>query len=179
MAGLGRESQGLAFPGMACPRRQATLSPTITVLVYNYSVASPAMLAGAEREAGRILWPGWLAGSLAGVPGSGGPPADPQGPLRESARGHRPSGLRVLGAAPAPHEQVPGQRLRFRRSIRFWPACITITRRVAPRAPTPSSRLPIFLGCAIAHRSTARTRTDAGAGGPRPLPSCACSRCRC
>ena len=29
--------------------------PTITVQIYNYSQASPAILAGAEREAGRIL----------------------------------------------------------------------------------------------------------------------------
>ena len=45
---------GLAFPGMAFPADNDA-SPTITVQIYNYSLASPTVLVGAEREAGRIL----------------------------------------------------------------------------------------------------------------------------
>jgi hypothetical protein len=45
---------GLAFPETAFAG-ESDSSPTITVLVANYSQASPAILAAAEREAGRIL----------------------------------------------------------------------------------------------------------------------------
>jgi hypothetical protein len=45
---------GLAFTGMAFPAESDAL-PTITVQVYNYSLASPTVLLEAEREAGRIL----------------------------------------------------------------------------------------------------------------------------
>jgi hypothetical protein len=45
---------GLAFPGTVCGTRAAP-DLTITVRVYKYTQASPAVLAGAEREAGQIF----------------------------------------------------------------------------------------------------------------------------
>jgi hypothetical protein len=40
---------------MLAEDRRIGESPAITILVYNYAPASPATLAGAEHEAGRIL----------------------------------------------------------------------------------------------------------------------------
>ena len=89
---------GLAFPGMAFPDENDA-SPTITVQIYNYSQASPTVLVGAEREAGRILRRGWLAGSLVGMSGRT-VQRYAQRTLRESARSHRPPATSAWRAHP-------------------------------------------------------------------------------
>jgi hypothetical protein len=53
-------------------------SPTMTVQIYNYSRASPAILARAEREAGRILREAGLRAVWLDCP-VGLPAAEPQG----------------------------------------------------------------------------------------------------
>jgi hypothetical protein len=69
-------------------------SPRITVLVYNYSRASPALLAEAECEAGRIMGKAGLRAVWLECP-RGTSTADPQGPCQKvrEATGLR---LRVL-----------------------------------------------------------------------------------
>src|SRR5271165_4116310 len=60
----------------------AESSPTIRIRVNNYTQATPAMLAGAEREAGRILGKAGLQTVWLDCP-AGHSTVDPQDPCRE------------------------------------------------------------------------------------------------
>lgn len=71
-------------------------SPAITVLVHNYSQASPAILARAEREAGRILGKAGLRVVWLECPRATST-ADPQGPCQRAAE-DTDMRLRVLSA---------------------------------------------------------------------------------
>jgi hypothetical protein len=86
---------GPAFPGMAFPAENDA-SPTITVQIYNYSLASPTVLVGAEREAGRILRMAGLRAVWLECP-VGPFTTGPQGHC-EKAPGATDLRLRVLGA---------------------------------------------------------------------------------
>ena len=86
---------GLAFPGMAFPDENDA-SPTITVQIYNYAQASPAVLKEAEREAGRILNEAGLRAVWLECP-VGPSTAGPQGPCQKAPEA-ADLRLRVLGA---------------------------------------------------------------------------------
>jgi hypothetical protein len=64
--------------GLACPKTvvasETDPRPTITVLVFNYSHASPAILVEAEREAGRIFEEAGLRVAWLGCPMPSGAP---------------------------------------------------------------------------------------------------------
>jgi len=86
---------GFAIPETVCASEN-DFSPTITVLVYNYSQASPAMLAGAEREAGRIMRKAGLRAVWLECP-NGRSTADPQEPCQRAIQA-TDIRLRVLSA---------------------------------------------------------------------------------
>jgi len=121
-------------------------SATITVQMYNYSRASPTVLTGAEREAGRILGeagvqPVWLECPV--EPSSVGP----EGPCKKApeATGIR---LRVL-AAPT---EIKVRDTIFGFTVHPVLASVYYE-HAARRAKSDDAEfeLPIILGCAIAH----------------------------
>jgi hypothetical protein len=136
---------GLGFPKAAFARNHNP-QPTITVQIYNYSQASPAMLVEAEREAGRILGavglrPVWVECSV--EPSTSGL----EGPCQK-APAATDLRLRVLGA---PVTNI------FRDTV-FGFAVHPVLASVyyeyaARRAKTDNAEFeaPIILGCAIAH----------------------------
>jgi hypothetical protein len=125
------------------PSFAAEARATITVLVYNHSQASSTVLAGAEREAGRILdaagvravWLDCLASD---------PAADPQG-LCHKAREPIDVVLRVLRSDVRNrlHDPLWG--------FAFPPSLASVSYGYTVRLATTADAIPIILGCAIAH----------------------------
>ena len=136
---------GLAFPGMAFPAENDA-SPTITVQIYNYSLASPTVLVGAEREAGRILGMAGLRAVWLECPVV---------PFTPGPRGHCEKApeatdlrLRVLGA-PLTNKF---QDTVFGFSVH--PVLASVYYEYAARRAKSDDadfEAPIILGCAIAH----------------------------
>jgi hypothetical protein len=132
---------GLAFPATALAGNAE--SPTLTVLVYNTAQAAPAILAGAEREAGRILgvaglrvvWVDCLDQHSA---------ADAQ-ELCHKAREPTDVALRVLPG----HIQGRLQDTLF--GFVFPPALASVYYEYAGRLASTDGEISIMLGCAIAH----------------------------
>jgi hypothetical protein len=123
--------------------REVDPSLTMTVLVYNQTQASAAILAGAEREAGRILGEAglravWLdcldrhsAADLQELCHKGREPIDVV--------------LRVLPG----HIQGRLQDTLF--GITFLPTLASVYYEYAERLATSDKEVPTILGCAIAH----------------------------
>jgi hypothetical protein len=136
---------GFALPGTAFAGEN-DYSPTITVLVHNYSQASPAILAGAEREAGRIMGEAGLRAVWLECP-TGPSTADPQGPCQKAAEA-TDIRLRVLTA--------PVQN-KFEDTVfgfTIHPVLATVYYEYAVRrgkSDHAEFEIPIILGCAIAH----------------------------
>ena len=88
-------TMGFAFPETAFAGGNDPI-PTITVKIYNYSQAAPAILTRAEREAGRILGAAGLRAVWLDCP-VGPLTPDPLGPCEKAPEG-TDLRLRVLGA---------------------------------------------------------------------------------
>ncbi len=134
---------GLAFPGHALAGDEP---PAITILVANYSQASPAILASAESEAGRILEQSGLRASW--IECSVGPSTiSTQDPCQKApeANGIR---LRIL---PAPVLD------KFQDSVfgfAVHPVLASVYYEFASRRARSDDaefELPIILGCVMAH----------------------------
>jgi hypothetical protein len=157
---------GLAFPGMAFSAENYA-SPTITVQIYNYSLASPTVLVGAEREAGRILRMAGLRAVWLECP---------VGPFTPGTPGHCEKApeatdlrLRVLGA-PLTN--------KFQDTVfgfAVHPVLASVYYEYAARRATSDDadfEAPIILGCAIAHELGhlllgTNSHSDAGIMQPR------------
>ena len=140
---------------------RADTSPTIRVRVNNYTQATPAMLAGAEREAGRILGKAGLQTVWLHCPAgqSTGDPHDPCGEPLEATD----IVLRVLSES---------TKNRFQDTV-FGFAVVPVLASVyydyavqLARSDNAEFEIPIILGCVIAHEVghlTALTDTAARA----------------
>jgi hypothetical protein len=136
---------GLAFPEIAFASENDP-SPTITVQIYNYSQASPAILTKAEREADRILSEAglrivWLECPV--EPSAAGS----QGPCQKAPEA-TDIRLRVL-AAPV---QNKFQDTVF--GFTVHPVLASVYYEYALRrgkSDDAEFEIPIILGCAIAH----------------------------
>jgi hypothetical protein len=124
----------------------ADSSPTIRVRVNNYTQASPAMIAGAEREAGRILGNAGLRTAWLDCP-SGHSTGDPQDPCREPLEA-TDIALRVLSES---------SRNKFQDTA-FGFAVVPLLASVyydyvahLARSDNAEFEIPIILGCVIAH----------------------------
>ena len=121
-------------------------SPAITVLVHNYSQASPAILARAEREAGRIMGVAGLRAVWLECP-TGPSTADPNALCQKAAQA-TDIRLRVL-TAPV---QTKYEDTVF--GFTVHPVLATVyyepTVRRA-RSDNAEFEIPIILGCVIAH----------------------------
>jgi hypothetical protein len=136
---------GLAFPETAFAGENDS-SPTITVLVANYSQASPAILAAAEREAGRILGRAGLRASWLECPVGPSTPSPQR--LCGKASEATELRLRVLGAPMTNmfQDTVFG--------FAVHPVLASVYYEYAwRRAKSDDSKFeaPIILGCANAH----------------------------
>jgi hypothetical protein len=157
---------GPAFPGMAFPAENDA-SPTITVQIYNYSLASPTVLVEAEREAGRILGMAGLRAVWLECP-VGPFTTGPQGHC-EKAPGATDLRLRVLGA-PLTNEF---QDTVF--GFAVHPVLASVYYEYAARRAKSDDadfEAPIILGCAIAHELGhlllgTNSHSDAGIMQPR------------
>jgi hypothetical protein len=119
--------------------------PTITVMVANYSQASPAILAAAEREAGRILGQAGLRVSWLGC--SVGPSLAPQDICRRTPQATEIR-LRVL---PAPvldkfEDSVFGFAIHPVLASVYYEFALRRARR-----DDADFELPVILGCVMAH----------------------------
>jgi hypothetical protein len=132
---------GVTFPetGFA---RNADPSPTITILVFNHAQASPAILAGAEREAGRILDRAGLGAVWLDCLDRDS--ADPEG-LCHKAREPIDVVLRIL----------PSPIRRWFRDTSFGfaipPVIASVYYEYVVRLAKSEDAVPVVLGCAIAH----------------------------
>jgi hypothetical protein len=118
----------------------------ITVLVNNYSQASPAVLAGAEREAGRILGEAGLRTVWLECPG-GPSTASPRGPCGKASEA-TDIRLRVL---PAP---IRNRFLDTVFGFTVHPVLASVYYEYAARRARSDDaefEAPIILGCVIAH----------------------------
>jgi hypothetical protein len=130
---------GFAFPETACAAENFP-SPKITVLVFNSTQASPAILVRAESEAGRILGKtglrvAWL---------------ECVGPSADSSQGPCQKGpdimLRVLA------EPVPNKFQDEDFGFAIHPVLVSVYYERAMRfAKSKGVAAPIILGCVIAH----------------------------
>jgi len=117
-------------------------SPTVTILVYNHTQASAAILAGAEREAGRILGeaglqPVWLDCL----------PRDSAADLELCHKAREPIDV-VLRVLPG-HIQGRLQDTLF--GFAFPPALTSVYYEYAGRLASSDTGISLMLGCAIAH----------------------------
>jgi hypothetical protein len=120
-------------------------SPTITVLIHNYSQASPAVLAGAEREAGRIMGEAGLRAVWLECP-TGPSTADPNVPCQKAAEA-TDIRLRVLAAPVQKYEDTVF-------GFTVHPVLATVYYEYAVRRAKSDHaefEIPIILGCVIAH----------------------------
>jgi hypothetical protein len=138
---------GLAFPGMAFPaENDASPTITITIQIYNYSLASPTVLVEAEREAGRILRMAGLGVVWLECPVRPSTPG-PQGHC-EKALEATDLRLRVLGA------QVTNKFQDTVFGFAVHPVLASVYYEYAARRAKSDDadfEAPIILGCAIAH----------------------------
>ena len=133
----------LAFSTLAAAREAKSLSPMMTLLVYNSAQAPAATITQAEREAGRILgeagvravWLDCLDRHSA---------ADPQG-LCSKAREPTDVVLRVLPG------RIPNRFQDTLFGISFLPTLASVYYEYAVRLAKSDDAVPIILGCAIAH----------------------------
>jgi hypothetical protein len=133
---------GFSLPtlGLAGKKDQ---SPTVTILVYNHTQASVDILAGAEREAGRILGeaglrPVWLDCL----------DRDSAADLQELChKGREPIDV-VLRVLPG-HIQSRLQDTLF--GFAFPPALASVYYEYAGRLASSGTEISTMLGCAIAH----------------------------
>ena len=165
---------GIAFPETALAGGSDPGGPTITVQIYNYSQASPAILTGAEREAGRILDAAGLRVVWLDCPVEPLRPG-PQGPCQKSPEA-TDIRLRVLAA--------PIQN-KLRDTVfgfTVHPVLASVFYEYALRrgkSDDAEFEIPIILGCAIAHElGHVQTGTLKGAhetadlqAGPRSHPA--------
>ena len=121
-------------------------SPRIRVRVNNYTQASPAILAGAEREAGRILGKAGLQTVWLDCP-AGHSTADSQDPCREPLEA-TDIALRVLSES---------TQNKFQDTV-FGFAVVPVLASVyydyaahLARSDNAEFEIPIILGCVIAH----------------------------
>jgi hypothetical protein len=138
-------TMGFAFPETAFAGGHDPI-PTITVKIYNYSQAAPAILTRAEREAGRILGAAGLGAVWLDCP-VGPLTPDPLGPC-EKAPEATDLRLRVL-AAPI---QNKFQDTVF--GFAVHPVFASVYYEYASRRAKSDDaefEIPIILGCAIAH----------------------------
>jgi hypothetical protein len=124
----------------------ADSSPTIRIRVNNYTHATPAMLAGAEREAGLILGKAGLQTVWLDCP-AGHSTADPQDPCREPLE-DTDIALRVLSQS---------SQNKFQDTA-FGFAVVPVLASVyyyyvahLARSDNAEFEIPIILGCVIAH----------------------------
>jgi hypothetical protein len=161
---------GLAFPGVVFPDENDA-SPTITVQVYNYSQASPSVLVGAEREAGRIFREAGLRVVWLECPVGPSTPG-PQG-LCERASEATDLRLRVLGAPLTD---------KFQDTVfgfTVHPVLASVYYEYAARRAKSDDaefEAPIILGSAIAHELGhlllgTNSHSDAGIMQPRWDPN--------
>ncbi len=161
---------GFAFPETVFARENDP-NPTIKVQIYNYSQASPAILTGAEREAGRILGKAGLRAVWLECP-VGPSTASPQGRCQKGPEATDIS-LRVL-AAPV---QNKFQDTVF--GFAVHPVLASVYYEYAMRRAKSDDaefEVPIILGCAIAHELGhlllgANSHSDAGIMQPRWEPN--------
>ena len=161
---------GLAFPGMAFPDENDA-SPTITVQIYNYSLASPTVLVEAEREAGRILRMAGLRAVWLECPVV---------PSTLGSRGHCEKApeatdlrLRVLGAP------ITNMFQDTVFGFTVHPVLASVYYEYAWRRAKSDDaefEIPIILGCAIAHELGhlllgANSHSDKGIMQPRWEPN--------
>jgi hypothetical protein len=124
----------------------ADSSPTIRIRVNNYTQATPAMLAGAEREAGRILGKAGLQTVWLDCP-PGHSTADPQDPCREPLQA-TDIALRV----PSEASQNKFQDTAF--GFAVVPVLASVYYDYVAhlaRSDGAEFEIPIILGCVIAH----------------------------
>ena len=137
---------GIVFPETALAGGSDPGGPTITVQIYNYSLASPTVLEGAEREADRILRMAGLRAVWLECP---------VGPFTPGSQGHCDKApeainlrLRVLGA-PLTN--------KFQDTVfgfTVHPVLASVYYEYATRRAKSDDadfEAPIVLGCAIAH----------------------------
>ena len=126
-------SKGVAFP--ETPLGASDSQPTITVQVYNYSRASLAVVADAEREAGRILGTAglktvWLECPVAPVSGSDQVPARRLPKLLTS-------GCEFWVHRPDTNSRTPSSDSPC---IPSWPVFTSTMLHAAPTTTTPNSK---------------------------------------
>jgi len=136
---------GFALPETAFAG-ESDYSPRITVLVDNYSQASPAILGGAEREAGRIMGKAGLRAVWLECP-MGPSTADRQGPCQKTPEA-TDIRLRVLAA---PVQNKFGDTVF---GFTVHPVLASVYYDYAVRRAKSDDaefEIPIILGCVIAH----------------------------
>jgi hypothetical protein len=124
----------------------ADSSPTIRIRVNNYTQATPAILAGAEREAGRILGKAGLQTVWLNCP-AGHSTADPQYPCGEPLEATDVA-LRVLSES----TQNKFQDTRF--GFAVVPVLASVYYDYAMHLASSDGaefEIPLILGCVIAH----------------------------
>jgi len=135
---------GIALPGNAFAGEN-DYSATITVLVHNYSQASPTILARAEREAGRIIGEAGLRTLWLECP-TGPSTADPN-VLCQRAAEATDIRLRVLAAPVQKYEDTVF-------GFTVHPVLATVYYEYAVRRAKSDHaefEIPIILGCVISH----------------------------
>ncbi len=136
---------GLTFPGARCACAQDS-SPAIRVRVDNYTPASPAVLAGAEREAARILGAAGLRTVWLDCP-KGHSPALSQDPCQEPLE---PTDLVLRIVLKSVQNKFQDTVFGF--SVQ--PALATVYYEYPERLAKKDDavfELPVILGCVIAH----------------------------
>jgi hypothetical protein len=117
----------------------ADSNPAIRIRVNNYTQASPAILAGAEREAGRILGQAGLQTVWLDCP-PGIPPLTRNIPV--ASRSKLPTSRCAYSLSPP---SISSKTLPLVLQLsRFWPASTTTMWRISQGVTTPSSRSPSF-----------------------------------
>jgi hypothetical protein len=132
---------GFSLPAPGLAKKES--SSTITVLVYNNAQTSAAILAGAEREAGRILGeaglrPVWLDCL----------DRDSAAELQELCHKAREPIDVVLRVLPG---HIPGGLQDTLFGFAFPPALASVYYEYAGRLASSDTETSIMLGCAIAH----------------------------
>jgi hypothetical protein len=141
--------------------------PTITVQIFNYSQASPAILAGAEREAGRILGRAGLQAVWLECP------VGPSKPGSQTPCQKAPEATDLMLRVLASPSQNKFQDTVF--GFTVHPVLASVYYEYAARRAKSDDadfEAPIILGCAIAHELGhlllgTNSHSDAGIMQPR------------